>query len=45
MSNRNSKYQLTAHPKKLALQQLAAKRAFPVKRIKPQKNCLRRISK
>lgn len=31
MSTHNSKYQGTAHPKKLAQQQLAARRAFSVK--------------
>lgn len=31
MPTHNSKYQQTAHPKKLAQQQLAARRAFSVK--------------
>lgn len=31
MTTHNSKYQQTAHPKKLAQQQLAARRAFSMK--------------
>lgn len=45
MSNHNSKHQRTAHPKKFAQQQLAARRAFPMKPNTKQTIKLRRKRK